>query len=65
LDIFIKQSDELKEHLKNTENEQKDGAKEKLEKIPEELLFDGVIDNDEDLVPLAISRSVSLPIYNS
>ncbi len=38
----------------------KDG-KQILEKIPEETQLDGGIDNDEDLAPLTMSRSISMP----
>lgn len=64
LELFIKSSDELKEHVKSLgeggassgESKEKGAA---LEKIPEEQ--QPLDDNEEDLVPMAMSRSISLP----
>ena len=63
LELFIKSSDELKEHTKSAEGVLASSEKDKaapLEKIPEEQphVESG---NDEDLAPMAMSRSISMP----
>lgn len=62
LELFIKSSDELKETTKSSEGASASSDKEKapLEKIPEEQqqVESG---NDEDLAPMAMSRSISMP----
>ena len=62
LELFIKSSDELKETIKSAEGASASSDKEKapLEKIPEEQqqVESG---NDEDLAPMAMSRSISMP----
>jgi FtsZ-interacting cell division protein ZipA len=62
LELFIKSSDELKETIKSAEGASASSEKEKapLEKIPEEQqqVESG---NDEDLAPMAMSRSISMP----
>ena len=62
LELFIKSSDELKEHAKSAEAASASSDKEKvpLEKIPEEHQQVESV-NDEDLAPMAMSRSISLP----
>ena len=65
MELFIKSTDELKEHSKNLIALETGGSidtsKETLEKIPEEAM-DTTYDNDEDLAPLAVARSVSMPL---
>lgn len=62
LELFIKSSDELKEHTKGAEGASAPSDKEKvpLEKIPEEQQQIESC-NDEDLAPMAMSRSISMP----
>lgn len=57
LELFIKSTDELKEQTK-TLQEKESGEKGQLEKIPEEA-YD---DNDDGLAPLAMARSISMPL---
>ena len=66
LELFIKSNDELKQQNKDSTNQAISAAnlkndKNVLEKIPEEGQQDGGIDNDDDLVPLPMSRSISMP----
>jgi hypothetical protein len=66
LELFIKSNDELKQQNKDSTNQADSAANVKndknvLEKIPEEGQLDGGIDNDDDLVPLPMSRSISMP----
>ena len=61
LDIFIKSSDELKEHNKLAAAADP-ALKATLEKIPEESALAINEDEDEELAPLGVSRSVSLPL---
>lgn len=63
LELYIKSNDEIKEQTKTAvaPSEAKD-CKQALEKIPEETQLDGGIDNDEDLAPLTMSRSISVPV---
>ena len=65
-ELFIKSNDELKQQNKDCTNQADSAANVKndknvLEKIPEEGQLDGGIDNDDDLVPLPMSRSISMP----
>ena len=69
LEQYIKSNDEIKEQAKSSSgvvppNEVKNGKQTQLlEKIPEEpQIIDGGLDNDEDLVPLPMSRSISVPV---
>ena len=67
LEQYIKSNDEIKEQAKSSgvapANEAKNGKQTSLEKIPEEpQVIDGGIDNDEDLVPLTMARSISVPV---
>jgi len=65
LEQYIKSNDEIKDQAKSSSGvaEVKNGKQTSLEKIPEEpQMVDGGIDNDEDLVPLTMSRSISVPV---
>lgn len=69
LEQYIKSNDEIKEQAKSSSSgvehakDAKNGKQTSLEKIPEEpQIIDGGIDNDEDLVPLTMARSISVPV---
>jgi hypothetical protein len=64
LELFIKSTDELKQHNKSLEAKQSEGG---LDKIPEEQqqqqhLDQGHDKDEEELAPMSMSRSISLPL---
>ena len=69
LELYIRANDEAKEQSKSSTNETSDPSKNKaaggvLEKIPEEgiIAADGIDNDEDDLVPLLMSRSISMPV---
>lgn len=63
LDLFIKSTDEIKEHSKwSLLNQEKVGEVSSLLEKQEDILPNDNNEGEEELLPLMVSRSVSLPL---